>query len=564
MRLSVGRKLWLGLLSILVILVGVGVAGLWALSKVNEEYRFLIDNQVRKVELYEQLLSNQHEQAKNMNGFILYQDDQYLAHRTDLQASFQEKMKELHKLVQTPDTQKLLQQVKETSMSYDQISEIVIRDVQEGKLEGAMKIATEGEGYQHAVSTHIADLTKKQKDERVQTENELQQVLGWIRTIITIMIGTAFLVSMIIARTLTQRIAKPVSMMTAAIKQLATGHLDISPVLIRNRDEIGEMAHALNDMTQDLRQTISIVRKSAAEVALHAEELAVHSGESLVTAHTVSKTTEQNRLDSELQLATVEQSTLAMHQMIAHIERILKDHDEMLTSSRAVSGMVAEGGALMNSFTRHMGQIDEAIEHSSMVIHQLAKDSKKIGNVSALITSIAEQTNLLALNAAIEAARAGKHGSGFAVVAEEVRNLAEQSKQSANEIGMMIDFMIEQIDKTVSSTKQGTLLVHEGLVITQQTDHVFEQIEQATLEMNHKFNTVSQSIHEIQLSTTEVSKGITSVQELAIQTSTKAQGISAATEEQLGTNEHITKSAQDLMELSEQLQRDMGRFIIQD
>lgn len=563
MKRTVGRKLWSSFTLILFILIIVGGASMWALTRLNEEYQSLIDHQMRKVELFEQLLSNQHEKAKYLNAFILYEEKEYIAHREDLQAAFQEKIKELDALAITSSEKDVLKQIEETSMSYEQISELVIRDVLEGKLEGALKLAMEGESYQQTVSGHIADLMERQKNERLQTEAELQQVLHWIQAIIASLIAAALMISVIIARMLSRSIAKPVSAMTEAIQLMAKGNLAFNPTEIRSRDEIGVMAENFNGMAEDLRYTITAVRDSAIQLTAHAEELSAGSEESLAALKVISETTERNRLVSKTQLTAVKTSNQAIGQMVEHTEQIFADNEKMLHSSQTVSRLVVEGAALMDEFTSQMEKIDQAISHSTAVIQVMANDSEKIREVTTLITSIAEQTNLLALNAAIEAARAGASGKGFAVVAEEVRRLAEQSKSSAYEIGQMIDQMIEGIQKTVSSTAEGSSLVRDGRGATQQTVNVFHQIEHASDEMIDRIETVSGAIKQIREHTSDVSRSMENVQTLATQVSREAQEVSTATEEQVGTNLEISKSAQFLTALSEKLQKDISRFTIE-
>src|SRR5690606_26028628 len=122
-------------------------------------------------------------------------------------------------------------------------------------------------------------------------------------------------------------------------------------------------------------------------------------------------------------------------------------------SSDEVSRLVGEGANLMKDVTDQMSSISASIRNSANIITDLSVHSENIRNVTGLITGIAEQTNLLALNAAIEAARAGEQGKGFAVVANEVRNLAEQSKDSAEEIGRMIEAVIQNVSRAVESAE---------------------------------------------------------------------------------------------------------------
>lgn len=267
-------------------------------------------------------------------------------------------------------------------------------------------------------------------------------------------------------------------------------------------------------------------------------------------------------MSSELQADTVKESVMSMGEMATGINRMTNDNEALLISSAEVVRLVDEGATLMQDFTQQMDTIRLTNEQSAGMIRDMATHSGQIRSVTALITAIAEQTNLLALNAAIEAARAGEHGKGFAVVAEEVRKLAEKSKQSTANIGRMIDTMMHNVESVVARTEDGNRHVAEGLVASGKTGDVFHQIENAANDMSEKLATVSAAIEQIRGVTAIVSDGSLKVQELALQASVEAQASSAATEEQLAATEEIASSAQTLAEIAETLQVDMARFTV--
>ena len=562
MRFTVRKKLWVGFSSILFILIIVGVSGLWALTTLNSEYRNFIDERVRMVMLFEQLFSNQNEDAKNLHAFIIYKDEAYLTHREEIIDSFKLKLKELEQQIQTPSERELLLELKEASISFQGLSEIVIRDVQDGNLDSAQKIAAEGEHFENVINDRIRNLIELQELQQEQTEKELQSILKWIQILIISLIGVAIVVSFIIARVISQSIAKPVGTMTVALKQIATGNFTIDQVNILNNDELGEMANALNGMIEDLRNIITNARHSATQLAIHAEELSASSEESLAASEQVAGISARNLSASEIQTATAKGSTSSMAEMVTRINLVTKDNELMLSSSEEVERLVDDGAGLMQNFTNQMQTIRTTISQSSNTIQDMATHSEQIKNVTTLITAIAEQTNLLALNAAIEAARAGEHGKGFAVVASEVRNLAEQSKQSAEEIGRIIDSMIQDVGRAVSSTVNGSQQVDEGLAITDKTELIFNQIAYAAVDMRKKTTTVSVAIQHIRTMTDKVSSESMQIEELAMQSSIDTQLANAATDEQLSANKEISTNAQTLAELAETLQSDMARFTV--
>lgn len=560
MRLSVRKRIWFGFLLLLTILVVVGVSGILSLSKLNNEYRFLIDDKIKKVLLFEQILSEQNEEAKNIRGYIIYKDQSHVEHRKENMNSINGKLKELNKIVRTPSARELLKEVIEASKSYEEISELTIRDVSEGNIDSAMALAQEGAYYQDAITATLKKLIEHQKSQQVKTEQSLLAVLNWIKIVIASLMIVAFIASIVVAQRISISIARPVEKMTEALKQIATGDFTAEALLIRNKDEIGEMASAFNKMTKDLKGILSIVRNSATQLAEQAESLSAGSEESLASSNTISEITERNRLASSSQVTTVTESNCYIEEMLQGMTQMNEDNNQMLQASESVSQLVSTGRRQMEDFTKQMEKISYSISQSSLTISEMAMYSERIRKVTTLITTIAEQTNLLALNAAIEAARAGDHGKGFAVVAAEVRHLAEQSKRSAGEIGKMIDDMVHKVESAVGSVEEGSNQITKGQSVSKETEQVFYGIETATQKMNDKLSTVSRTIEQVRTKTDEVFEGSKRVEHLAMQASYESNSVSAATEEQLSVNEEISSNAQILALVAEELQNEVRKF----
>ncbi|MCG7343184.1 methyl-accepting chemotaxis protein [Sporosarcina sp. ACRSL] len=560
--MTVGKKLWIGFLAILSIVLLVGASGLWALSKLDAEYRYLIDDKIKNVIVMEQLLSAQHADAKNIRGYIIYQEQSYVEQRKEILESIKGHIKELDQALHTPSARDIMKDVKETTKSAETISELIIRDVQAGNLESAMNLAMEVSFYQEEVSANLQQLIQQQETEQKNTEEQLQTVLKWIYYLIGGLIGFAVVSSIVIARIISRSIAKPVRNMTASLAKLANGDFTAGPIAVRNKDEIGEMATALNGMTEDLRGILTTVKESAIQLALHAEELSASSEESLAASETVAEITERNLLASDEQVGKVNDSNRSLNEMLKGIDQISDDNERMQHASTEVADLVLDGASRMREVTSQMGKISSSIQESSITIGQLAAHSEKIREVTSFITTMAEQTNLLALNAAIEAARAGEHGKGFAVVAEEVRQLADQSKRSAGHISQMIDEMVSNVQRTIKSSEESNGFITKGRELSERTGDVFQRIEGATLLMNDAMHDVSTKIKEVRSMTDIVSAESIHIQDLALQTSAEAQSASAATEEQLSANEEISANAQTLASLADRLLDDVNRFTI--
>lgn len=560
MKFTVGRKLWSGFLAVLLLLVCVGAIGFWSQSILNKEYRSMIDDQIAKMLILEKLGSTQYKSSNDVRGFLLFDKVSFLKNLKELDESFNTQFEILNQMASSSTEKELLDELRIGRESYVENTDLAISEFNNANDEKALNIASDVSFFQAEMEKSIITLIDYQTEQTNQVEKSIAELNASSRVLTLGMIAVAILLSIAVAAVISRSIARPVGKMTDALAEIADGNFAIEPVIIRNKDEIGDMAIAFNGMTKDLRGIISNANESALQLAAQAEELSASSEESLAASEMVAEITEKNLMGSETQVTIVNQTSLAIREVVTGINQITSDNDAMLLSSADVERLVKEGASLMGDVSGQMNVINMAIGQSAAIMNGMETHSEQIRNVTSFITAIAEQTNLLALNAAIEAARAGEHGKGFAVVAEEVRNLAEQSKRSAGDIGDLIDRMIENVGQAVTSTEDGSKRVEEGLVVTENTHIVFNKIEQAAADVSSKVDTVSAAILQIRGMTDEVIKGAMQVQKLAVDSSAAAQSTSAATEEQLAANEEISSSAHLLAELSEKLQSDMSRF----
>jgi len=190
-----------------------------------------------------------------------------------------------------------------------------------------------------------------------------------------------------------------------------------------------------------------------------------------------------------------------------------------------------------------MGRISGTVESTSSIIKQLGERSKQIGDIVTAITDISSQTNLLALNAAIEAARAGEHGKGFAVVADEVRKLAEQSQDSAAKIKELIERTQEDTKQSIQSMMNVVHEVQAGTLDVNEAGVAFKKILEAEILVAEQIHEVSAISEQMSANSQEVSASVQEVQAIATQSSEGAQTIVTASREQLASMEEISESA---------------------
>ena len=190
----------------------------------------------------------------------------------------------------------------------------------------------------------------------------------------------------------------------------------------------------------------------------------------------------------------------------------------------------------------------------------LGERSAEIGTITEVINGIARQTNLLALNAAIEAARAGEHGRGFAVVADEVRKLAEESSTSAQKITDLVQLIQQDTSQAVAAVKENSAETENGMEVVTKAGTAFEQILNAVNKVAGEIQEVSAGAEQMAASSDEVVKYMDQISSIAMGSSEGAHNVSAATEEQLASMEEIAASSSSLSQMSEQLQEQVNKF----
>ncbi|MEK5039774.1 methyl-accepting chemotaxis protein [Sporosarcina sp. FSL K6-3457] len=560
MRFSVAKKLWLGFGTILGLLVIVGAMSLWATITIDKEYKFLLDDRVKKVELIDEFILKHNEIQSNVRGYMLFKDISYLDEGAEQTSRSDELVKELSELFQSEEHQILLEEMEVARVKYVNLQNDIVKSVQDGKERKATELgrATASVG---AIILENAEIIKaNQFEELNHTRDELEGYMFGTTIFIIGMVAFAsiagFAISMFIARS----ISRPVRIVTEGLNEIADGNLTIDLLVVKNKDEIGDMAAAFNKMGTDVANMVRKINVTASQLAVQSDELSASSEESMASSELVAKTAENQLLGSEQQQRIIGQSTSSMEELSLGVAEIANNNEEMLYATETMSNLVTTGSSVVGKMSEQMSTIHLTIQESSGIMEEMARHSDEIQKVTSLITDISDQTNLLALNAAIEAARAGEYGKGFAVVAEEVRRLAEQSKASASEIEAMVEMIQNASKRAVTSISAGSERVDDGIAATEQSRQVFDKIQHAVGDVTTKVETVSAAIEEIQAMADEVSHGANEIQQLSSAAAASAGDTSAATEEQLAVTEEISASAQALARLADDLQTEMNHF----
>jgi len=333
---------------------------------------------------------------------------------------------------------------------------------------------------------------------------------------------------------LAQAITRPVQAFARTMQQAA----DDRDLTLRadadNKTEIGDMARAFNAMMDEFQGLLSQVNDSAAQVAAASTQLAA------VTETTASGVKRQ-RGESD-QVAT------AMNEMAATVQEVAQHAEQAASASASADGEAAAGTEVVSQSIDGIRRLASEVEGTAATISELEKESDNIGTVLSVITGIAEQTNLLALNAAIEAARAGEQGRGFAVVADEVRTLAQRSQESTEEIKAIIERLQGKAQAAARAMQGGR----------EQAQVSVEQAEKA----GGSLRAIADAVTAIRDVNTQIASAAEEQAVVADEINQSVVRIAQVSEESARGAEETTHTSGELAQLAEQLQQRVSGFRI--
>ncbi|UXH46281.1 methyl-accepting chemotaxis protein [Rossellomorea vietnamensis] len=489
-------------------------------------------------------------------------NSQYVDEFTERREKFNTFEADVRSKIQSKEDMTLFNQVIQLDKAMnDLFMDGVVPAAESGNLDEARRLAKQADGIRSNtvdVLYELRDNVNEQRADAVTMVNTNQE-----KTFYTLVLS--MLVAMIIGGSsvffISRRVTKNLTRVVEMSNEMAGGNLTVEPVDYDGKDEIGQLATAVNAMGKSLRTMMTHIIDISETLSSQSEELTQSAEEVKAGSEQVASTMEELALGSETQAHNASTLSGKMEIFSEQMEEANTNGKEVVISSTDVLSKTGEGKQLMNQSVKQMSVIDEIVQDAVSKVQGLDHQTKEVTKLVSIIKDVAEQTNLLALNAAIEAARAGEDGRGFAVVAEEVRKLAEQVSRSVEDITLIVGSIQKESSDVADSLEEGYKEVEKGTHQIKTTGETFETISYQVNGMADRIQTVTTNLATMSAGTQEM---MASIQEIASlseeaaagveQTSASTQQTSSSMEEVAGSSEQLAKLAQELTGLVRKFQ----------
>ena len=539
MKWNVGMKIGTGFVLALAILIAIGATSYWSIAKLTETSAWVAHTQ-EVLKQIEALISGMKDAETGQRGYIITGDEKYLEpYRTALRSTNQNirSLKDLTKdnFNQQSRLNKVELLISGKEGKFAELQETI--DARGDKTKGfdaAVQIIRTDKGKK------IMDELRKTVEEMTSEENTLlskrsdEAKTSARYATLTIVFGTlaAFMVLTMAGIVITRNIANPLKDLTRVAERVATGDLSVNMSSDGRNDEVGVLAQAFARMSEDLRGQIrglmegaNVLGSAASEIVASTTQLASSASESAAAVSETTTTVEE-----------VRQTAQMASQKAKHVSESAQKAAQISQGGRKSTEDVVAG---INRIRQQM----EAIA-ASMV--RLSEQSQAIGQIMATVEDLAAQSNLLAVNAAIEAAKAGEHGKGFGVVAQEVKSLAEQSRQATNQVRTILGDIQKATAAAVMATEQGTKAVEAGGRQTEVAGEAIQALSGSVTEAAQAATQIAASSQQQLVGVDQVAAAMESIKQASAQNVASAQ--------------QLENAARNLNELGQRLKQMVERY----
>ncbi|RST75275.1 methyl-accepting chemotaxis protein [Siminovitchia acidinfaciens] len=519
-NLKTATKILSVFILVAILQIGINFFGLSNMGKLNDSMGEMYNDRIKRIEIMsDNKLLLQELRIKWRDVYIADSSEELMVSVNKIRSQIEQNIEVYSKSSLSNEQKRVLEEFEPAFVAFNNAYDESIRAIVDEKADYKSYIGGDLLNYQNKLIGIVNQLAEMESASAGETYKASEAAYHSTQLIAISVIIIVLIFSIGMGILISRAISRPLNEVVGLVEKVADGDLT-KTADIHSKDEVGMLAQSVNTMVLNLRATVQNILSAAENLSASSEQVSASTEEiASASSNQANAAQTMNELFRELSDAinAVAQNTEQAAELANKTIQIAQDGEKVVLSSVDGANVVSEQ------------------------MSQLEKDSNRIGEIIEVIDDIADQTNLLALNAAIEAARAGEQGRGFAVVADEVRKLAERSGEATKQITTIIKGMQENTALSVKS-------VQEGLAFTQQSGEAFENIIHMVNDTGNKVTEIAGASEEQAAQSTEVLTFIES--------------ISAATEEATASSEETASTAQSLTDLAEELNASVAAFKI--
>lgn len=559
-HLKVGTKITGGFVLVVLLFIAVNSLCYYQISQITKNYELLVNKDVAAVIQANKLVAAVNKEAVGVRGFLLSGDNSQLMVYEQAKKEAEIHIKTILPLLQDSQGQELFQRIIEDKKQYEETVQLVVnyklqgdtRNIlltQQQATEELLQISRLSDGFIFFIEQNM----KKASQQNLQAVQAIKIQLVFFNLLgLALALGIGIYISTNIARRL--------KIITKVAEKIANKDLTIYDLDIQAKDEIGSLGVSFNGMIHNLKDLIGYIKRGADTLSASAQEVSASVDQTTKAIENSTATMEEIAAGSEEQKNSTLKINQAVEEISTAIEEVAGQTSRLSASADKTSQSASSGEVSLQETIKQMDSINQVVDQSATLVDNLGERAKEIGQIIEVITGIAEQTNLLALNAAIEAARAGEQGRGFAVVADEVRQLAEQSGNAAQEISQLITMVQQETFLAVNSMEKGTKEVEKGMQVANEAGQAFQLILAEFQEVSDEVKEISVSTQQMKAASEQVLELVKDIILITQNITQRIQDTTSASEEQSAAMQEVSASVEELTHMAEELDKQVNSF----